>query len=268
MSTLNERYEQGQAMRASMAGGDLSHFTLPGIDQLAPDLKRIIDESLFGSIWTRPGLAVNLRSICTISALTALGQLPLLRRHIERYLNLGLAPEQVVEVFIQLTFYVGVPAVETALRITKEVFEERGIQFTPTEAYDTDQSVDDLYQMGAQAYAEQMGEVSAYYTDHPTAAEMQQLVYEYHWGAIYTRPHLDARSRAICALSAMTVQGRYDRQVRRRIEGALRVGVTPTEIMEVFMQVMLYGGYITTSTAMQIAGSVFTEQGLTADVGT
>ena len=254
-------------MRALMAGGDLSHFTVPGIDQLAPDLKRIIDESLFGSIWSRPGLAVNLRCMCTISALMALGQLPLLRRHIERCLNLGLAPEQVVEVFIQLTFYVGVPGVEAALRITKEVFEERGIQFTPTEVYDTNQSVDDLYQTGAKAYVEHMGETSAYYTDHPTAAEMQQLVYEYHWGAIYTRPHLDARSRAICALSAMTVQGRYDRQIRRRIEGALRVGVTPTEIMEVFMQVMLYGGYITTSTAMQIAGSVFTEQGLTAEVG-
>ena len=268
MATLQERYEKGQSMRALMAGGDLGHFTVPGIDQLAPDLKRIIDESLFGSIWSRPGLEVNLRCICTISALMALGQLPLLRRHIERCLNVGLAPEQVVEVFIQLTFYVGVPAVEAALRITKEVFEERGIQFTPTETYDAGQSVDDLYQTGARAHAEHMGDASGYYTDHPTAAEMQQLVYEYHWGAIYARPHLDARSRAICALSAMTVQGRYDRQIRRRIEGALRVGVTPTEIMEVFMQVMLYGGYITTSTVMQVAGSVFTEQGLTAEVGT
>ena len=268
MTTLHERYEQGRSMRALMAGGDPSLFTVPGIDQLAPDLKRIIDECLFGSIWTRPGLDVKQRSICTISALMALGHLPLLRRHIERGLNAGLPPEQVVEVFIQLTFYVGVPAVETALRITKEIYEERGVQFTPTEVYDTNQSVDDLYQTGARAYVEHMGDTSAYYTDHPTAAEMRQLVYEYHWGAIYNRPHLDARSRAICALSAMTVQGRYDRQIRRRIEGALRVGVTPTEIMEVFMQLMLYGGYITTSTAMQIAGSVFTEQGLTAEVGT
>ncbi len=267
MDTLQDRYEQGQSMRALMAGGDLSHFTVPGIDQLAPDLKRIINECLFGSIWSRPGLDINLRCICTISALMALEQLTLLRRHIERCLNLGLAPEQVVEVFIQLTFYVGVPGVEAALRITKEVFEERGIQFTPTEVYDTDQSVDDLYQRGAQSYDEHMGGIAAYYTDHPTAAEMQQLVYEYHWGAIYTRPHLDARSRAVCALSAMTVQGRYDRQIRRRIEGALRVGVTPTEIMEIFMQVMLYGGYTSTNTAMQIAGSVFTEQGLTAEVG-
>ena len=66
----------------------------------------------------------------------------------------------------------------------------------------------------------------------------------------------------MCSLSAMTALGRYDRQIRRRIEGALRVGMTPEEIMEVFIQVMLYGGYFTTRTAMQIARSVFNEQGL------
>ena len=266
MTTLQERFEKGQSLRAMMAGGDLSHFTLPGIDQLAPDLKRIIDEALFGSIWSRPQLAVEQRCICTISALMALGQLQLLRRHIERCLNLGLTPEQIVEVFVQLTFYVGVPAVEAAMRITKEVFEDRGIQFTPTEVYDPDLSVEQLNESGVRTLIEHMGEATAYYPEHPTALAMQQLIAEYHWGAIYTRPHLDAKNRAICALSAMTVQGRYDRQIRRRIEGALLVGVTPTEIMEVFGQVMLYGGYIATSTVMQIAASVFTEQNLSPQV--
>ena len=112
MATLDERFEQGQEMRAKMADGDPSHFTLPGTDQLAPDLKRIIDEALFGSIWTRPGLELKYRCICTVSALMALGELPLLRRHIERSLNVGLTPSEVVEVFIQLTFYVGVSATE------------------------------------------------------------------------------------------------------------------------------------------------------------
>ncbi len=266
MTTLEERYQQGREMRSLMAGGDLAHFTVPGIDQLAPDLKRIIDEALFGSIWTRPVLDVKQRSICTISALLALGQLPLLRRHIERCLNLGLPPEQVVEAFIHLTFYVGVPAVEAAMRIAKEVFEERGINFTPTEVYDPTLSTDELYDQGAQAYQEHIGEVSAYYTDHPTAAAMQRLIYEYHWGAIHTRPLLGAKDRAMITLAALTVLGRYDRQIRLRIEGAIRVGMTPAEIMEVFVQVMLYGGYITTSTVMQIAGSVFTERGLSVEV--
>ena len=264
MTTLEERYDKGQAMRSLMAGTDSVHSPMPGIDQLAPDLRRIIDEALYGSIWTRPYLSLQHRSICTISALMALGELPLLRRHIERCLNLGMSPEQVVEVFIQLTFYVGVPATERALRITKELFEERGIKFTPTQVYDTQQSVEELYDTGVRTHYEHMGDITAYYAEEPDSPEMQleRLINEYHWGAIYTRPHLDAKSRAMCSLSAMTALGRYDRQIRRRIEGALRVGMTPEEIMEVFIQVMLYGGYFTTRTAMQIARSVFNEQGL------
>ncbi len=255
-------------MRALMAGGDPSHFTLPAIDELAPDLRRIIDEALFGSIWTRPGLGLQYRSICTISALMARGQLPLLKRHIERALNVGLTPDQIVEVFIQLTFYVGVPSVETALAITKEVFDERGIHFTPTLAYDSNQDVSELYSNGVQIHREHMGEIVIPETSaDPNSEEMQleRLINEYHWGAIYSRPHLDDKSRAICALSVMTVSGPYDRQIRRRIEGAFRVGLTAQEVMEVFMHLTLYGGYFHTRTAMQVARSVLTERQLAAE---
>ena len=129
-------------MRTTMAGGYRSHFILPGIDQLSPDLKRLINEALFRSTWTPEALEPPHRVICTVSALMALGQLPLLKRHIERGLNVGLTPEEIVEVFIQLTFYVGVPAVETAMRTAKEIFEEQGIQFTPNQVYDSNQSVE------------------------------------------------------------------------------------------------------------------------------
>ena len=56
MTTLDDRFEKGQAMRTTMAGGYRSHFIVPRIDQLDPDLKRLIDEALFGSIWTREAL--------------------------------------------------------------------------------------------------------------------------------------------------------------------------------------------------------------------
>ena len=263
MTSLNDRYENGQAMRTQMASGSASHFAVPGIDQLAPDLKRIIDECLFGSIWNRPALSPESRVICTISALMALGQVPLLRRSIERGLNLGMTPDQLVEVFIQLTFYVGVPAVETAINITKEIFEERGIQFTPTVVYDTTQSLEDLHEKGHRTRDEVLGGPPALPVppDSPEE-ELDKLIIEYHWGAINTRPHLDAKERAMCSLSAMSVLGHYDRQLRTRIQAALGNGMTPAEIMEVFIQVMLYGGFFTTRSAMRVARSVFTEQGV------
>ena len=265
METLDERYERGQEMRRLMAGGNLGHYTLPGIDQLAPDLKRIVDEALWGSVWTRPGLDTEHRCMCTISALTALGQLPLLRRNIQRSLNLGVTPDEVVEVFIQMTFFVGIPAVETAMRITKEIFEEQGIAYTPTLVYDSQRTVDELHEAGMRVYDEQMGEPPLYPVDDPESVEMevQRFIEEYHWGAIHTRPGLSAKSRALCGLSAMTVLGQYDRQIRRLIEGALHVGATPQEIMEVFVQLIFYGSYTNSRTAMRVARSVFVEQGLT-----
>ena len=56
MESLNERFEKGQNMRSLMAQGDPSHYTLPGIDQLAPDLKRIINEALFARSGPGPDL--------------------------------------------------------------------------------------------------------------------------------------------------------------------------------------------------------------------
>lgn len=267
MTTLEERFQNGQAMRESMSGGDRGHFTLPGTDQLAPDLKRIIDEALFGSIWTRPGLDLKYRCICTVAALMAMGQLPLLKRSIERCLNVGVTPAQVVEVFIQMTFYVGVPSVEASMRLAREIFEEKGIQFTPTVVYDTSLTAEELNTLGVEVHRQHMGDITTPdASSDPDSPEMQleELINQYHWGAIYHRPHLDDKARAICAISSMTVLGRYDRQIRRRISGALKVGMTPEEIMEVFIQLTMYGGYFTTRTAMQIARSVFTEEGVKA----
>ncbi len=251
-------------MRTLMAGGNSSHYSLPGIDQLAPDLKRIIDEALWGSVWTRPGLDMEHRCFCTIAALTALGQMPLLRRNIERALNLGVTPGQIVEVVIQMTFLVGIPSVETAMKLAKDIFEEQGIEYTPTVTYDTSRTVEELHRNGLRIYDEQMGEPPLYPVDDPNSLEMeaQKFIEEYHWGAIHARAGLDPKSRALCSLSAMTVQGQYDRQIRRLIEGALYVGASPQEIMEVFFQLIFYGSYTNSRTAMLVARSVFVEKGL------
>ena len=266
METLDDRYNRGQDVRRLMAGGNQSHYSLPGIDQLAPDLRRIVDEALWGSVWTRPGLDTERRCMCTVAALTAVGQMPLLRRNIERALNLGVTADQVVEVIIQMTFLVGIPSVESAMKLTKDIFEEQGIDFTPTLAYDTTRTVEELHQNGLRIYDQQMGEPPLYPVDDPNSLEMQaqKFIEEYHWGAIHARPGLDPKSRALCSLSAMTVQGQYDRQIRRLIEGALYVGASPQEIMEVFFQLIFYGSYTNSRTAMRVARSVFVEKGLTS----
>ena len=259
MTSLNDRYQAGQDMRGEMASGDVTHYALPGVDQLAPDLKRIIDEALFGTIWSRPGLDLKQRCMATIAALVTQGEMNLMRRHIVRGLNVGLTPQQIVEVFVQSTFYIGVPAVESALRLTKDIFEELGIECEPAREYDVNQHPDQLYALGQELHRHHMGNTPTGFEEDSPEGQLERIVDEYNWGAIYSRSLLNDKERAIVSLSALTSMGVYDNQMRRRIRGAVGVGMTPNELMEIFIHLSMYGGYINARTAMRIARSVFNE---------
>lgn len=95
---------------------------------IAPDMSRLIVDVPFGEIYARPGLSLRDRQISTISALTALGTAPLqLKIHIRGGLNAGCEPHEIIEIMMQMAIYAGFPAAINAIRIAKEVFEERGL---------------------------------------------------------------------------------------------------------------------------------------------
>lgn len=96
------------------------------LKKVAPDLYRYIVEFAFGDILSRPGLPVATREIVTLSALSAMGTAqPQLRVHINASLNVGVPRAQIVEVFMQIAVYAGIPAALNALYLAKEVFAER-----------------------------------------------------------------------------------------------------------------------------------------------
>ena len=127
MTTSEERYQKGLEVRRQLAGGGEFQSSAPAAFEIAPGFERLVTECLFGEVWTRPGLDMKTRSIATMAALTALGREPQLRGHIGYALNLGHSKETIAELFVHLALYVGVPATLNALRIAKEVFDERGI---------------------------------------------------------------------------------------------------------------------------------------------
>ena len=96
------------------------------LKEIAPDLYRYIVEFAFGDILSRPGLPVATREIVTLSALSAMGTAqPQLRVHLNAALNVGVSRAQIVELFMQIAVYAGIPAALNALYLAKEVFAER-----------------------------------------------------------------------------------------------------------------------------------------------
>lgn len=121
------RYEIGLEKLAEVDGrqGDR---VIQSLKELAPDLGKFIIEFAFGDIYTRPALDLKQRECVTLSSLAALGGTEnQLRVHINGALNVGVTPEEVIEVFIQCIPYVGFPRVLNAVSVAKEVFKSRKI---------------------------------------------------------------------------------------------------------------------------------------------
>jgi 4-carboxymuconolactone decarboxylase len=111
---LNEAAEADRAKRV----GDLFGATFPGVVHYTTDV-------LFRDLWLRPGLAPRDRSLVTVSALTASGQIAQLTGHLNIGMNNGLTQAEIAEAITHLAFYIGWPNVFSAMPVAKDVFEKR-----------------------------------------------------------------------------------------------------------------------------------------------
>jgi 4-carboxymuconolactone decarboxylase len=87
---------------------------------------------------------------------------------------------------------------------------------------------------------------------------LQELVTEYCWGAIWTRPGLDRRTRSLLNLAMLTALNRAH-EFKLHVRGALTNGATRAEIMETLLQAAVYCGVPAGVEAFRLAREVFAE---------
>lgn len=92
---------------------------------IAPELARYTDDVLFADLWRRPDLAPRDRSLITMAALIARGQLDQVPFHLNRAMDNGLTQAQAAEAVTHLAFYAGWPRAMSALPVLQAVFTER-----------------------------------------------------------------------------------------------------------------------------------------------
>ncbi|CAN5423023.1 carboxymuconolactone decarboxylase family protein [soil metagenome] len=93
--------------------------------KIAPGVVQYTTDVLFRDLWLRPDLAPRDRSLVTVSALVASGQVAQIPYHLTRAMNNGLTPTEAGEVLTHLAFYAGWPNVFSALPVVKEVIDKR-----------------------------------------------------------------------------------------------------------------------------------------------
>ena len=107
---LNEAAEAQRARNVGDQFGDV-----------APGLVGYTTDYLFRDLWLRPDLAPRDRSLVTVAALVASGQVAQVTFHLNRAMDNGLTQEQAAEVVTHLAFYAGWPNAMSALPVFKDM---------------------------------------------------------------------------------------------------------------------------------------------------
>lgn len=89
------------------------------------------------------------------------------------------------------------------------------------------------------------------------APDFARLLIEFPFGDVYSRPGLDLRAREIAVVAALTAMGNAAPQLKVHIQGALNVGVTRTEVVEIIMQMAVYAGFPAALNGLTAAREVF-----------
>ncbi len=88
--------------------------------------------------------------------------------------------------------------------------------------------------------------------------DFARLIVEYPFGSVWGREKLDLKSRSMCTVAVLTALSRSP-ELDIHIRGALNLGITKEEILEILIHVGVYAGLPVTVEALRVARKIFDE---------
>ncbi len=122
----DKKISKGRKMRRKLMGGAY-------LDKMAattykdPQMQKFVDlasETIFGALWTRPGLDLKTRTLITMISDASTGREPELALHVRMALRQGWTEDELTEAILHLLGYVGAPLVREAMLIATRTFAE------------------------------------------------------------------------------------------------------------------------------------------------
>ena len=89
--------------------------------------------------------------------------------------------------------------------------------------------------------------------------DLARYALEFVFGDIHSRPGLDLKSREIAAVAALTALGNASPQLRAHIHGALNVGCSKEEVIEIMIEMAAYAGFPAALNGIYAAKEVFAQ---------
>lgn len=121
---MSDRFTKGMATRRAVLGDahvDRAEAAKTAFDQ---PFQTMITEGAWGTVWSDDSITRRERSMLTLALLAATGNFDEIPMHIRATENTGASPQDVMQAFMHVAVYAGVPKANRAIKLAKETFAE------------------------------------------------------------------------------------------------------------------------------------------------
>ena len=118
-------YDLGREQFRKMVGDDKIDALMARFAAVCPDFQREVVSVVGGRIWTRGGIDLKTRSLCSICVLATQGRTNALKLNFDMAINNGASIEEIFEALFMVAAYAGFPAMWDALVKLEEVLDAR-----------------------------------------------------------------------------------------------------------------------------------------------
>lgn len=121
---MADRYSNGMSTRRAVLGDAYVDRAEANKTPFDAPFQRLITESAWGTLWADDTISRRERSMLTLALLAATGNFEEIPMHIRATANTGASQTDVIQAFMHVAIYAGVPKANHAIKLAKQTFAE------------------------------------------------------------------------------------------------------------------------------------------------
>ncbi len=124
---MSDRFEKGMATRRAVLGDEHVDRAEAAKSSFDEPFQSMITEGAWGTLWSDDSIAKRERSMLTLALLAATGNFEEIPMHIRATANTGATQQDVLQAFMHVAVYAGVPKANHAIKLAKQTYAEMGV---------------------------------------------------------------------------------------------------------------------------------------------
>ena len=121
---MSSRYDTGMSTRRAVLGDAHVDRTEAATTEFDAPFQTLIAEAAWGTVWADDSITQRERSMLTLALLAATGNFDEIPMHIRATANTGATEQDIIQAFLHVAIYAGVPKANHAIKLAKATYAE------------------------------------------------------------------------------------------------------------------------------------------------